>query len=93
MRYLVYHPHPTPEESEAVGGLMLTVQLNLAATKLRCAREAAALTHCEKALELQPEFREKLVAYAATNLDSVPQDALEVLGLDEEEELLEPMQA
>ena len=45
------------------------------------------------ALELQPEFREKLVAYAATNLDSVPQDALEVLGLDEEEELLEPMQA
>jgi len=45
------------------------------------------------ALELQPEFREKLVAYAATNLDSVPQDALELLGLDEEEELLEPMQA
>lgn len=60
MRYLVYHPHPTPEESEAVGGLMLTVQLNLAATKLRCAREAAALTHCEKALELQPEHPKAL---------------------------------
>ena len=44
------------------------------------------------ALELQPEFREKLVAYAATNLDSVPQDALELLGLDERRSL-EPMQA
>jgi len=45
------------------------------------------------ALEQQPDFREKLVAYAATNLDTVPQDALEVLGLDEEEELLVPTQA
>ena len=44
------------------------------------------------ALEQQPDFREKLVAFAATNLDTVPQDALEVLGLDEEEELLVPMQ-
>ena len=58
-----------------------------------CAPPAAAAAAALDALELQPEFREKLVAYAATNLDTVPQDALEVLGLDEEEELLEPMQA
>ena len=34
---------------------------------------------------------EKLVQYAATHLDTVPQDALEVLGLDEEEEEEQPV--
>ena len=43
------------------------------------------------ALEQQPDFREKLVQYAATHLDTVPQDALEVLGLDEEEEEEQPV--
>ena len=42
------------------------------------------------ALEQQPDFHERLVTYAATNLDTVPQEALEVLGLDEEEELAVP---
>ena len=37
-------------------------------------------------LEQQPEIRDKLISYAATHLDAVPQDALSVLGLDEDED-------
>ena len=60
LRYLVYNPHPTAEESTAISAASLAVQLNLAASKLRCDREAEALTHAEQALQLQPEHPKAL---------------------------------
>ena len=37
------------------------------------------------ALEQQPEFKERLLPYAATHLATVPPDALDALGLTEED--------
>ena len=44
--------------------------------------QRAQLIH---AIELQPELKDQLISYAATHLASVPADALEVLGLTEDE--------
>ena len=60
LRYLLYNPHPTPEESTAISAASLAVQLNLAASKLRCDRESEALAHAEQALQLQPEHPKAL---------------------------------
>ena len=55
LRYLVFNPHPSEEEKRVIAEQSLAVQLNLAATKLRCNREREAITHAEKALEMHPE--------------------------------------
>lgn len=60
LRYLLFNPHPTPEESVAIGAASLAVQLNLAASKLRCDREVEALAHAAQALQLQPEHPKAL---------------------------------
>ena len=60
LRFLVFMPHATPEQAPHIAAELSTVQLNLAATKLRCGYEDAAIKHAEKVLELCPEHTKAL---------------------------------
>ena len=70
LRYLVFNPHPSEDEKRVIAEQSLAVQLNLAATKLRCNREREAIGHAEKALEMHPEHPKALyrTAQAHTQL-------------------------
>lgn len=39
----------------------------------------------KQALEMHPDLRDGLIAYAATHLSTIPSDTLEVLGINDDE--------
>ena len=55
MRYLIFNPHPTEEQAAVLGPATLSLHLNMAATKLRLAREMDAIKHCQDALKMSPD--------------------------------------
>jgi len=60
MRYLVYMPQPEDGQLAPLEEATVRMQLNLCAAKLRTGREAAALAHADKVLELRPEHPKAL---------------------------------
>jgi tetratricopeptide (TPR) repeat protein len=60
LRFLVFMPHATPQQAPHIAADISAVQLNLAATKLRCGYEDAAIKHATKVLEMCPEHTKAL---------------------------------
>jgi len=67
MRYLYFMPHVSEEEGETVQQRVATLNLNLAASKLRCGFEASAITHAEKVLESCAEHPKALYRIGQAN--------------------------
>lgn len=54
-RYLAFMPHPKESEAPQIQAELVTVNLNLAATRLRMGHEDLAINHCKTALKLCPK--------------------------------------
>lgn len=59
LRYLIFNPHPEPEQLLPLQTALVAVHLNLAAVKLRLGREEATIKHAQDALKVQPDTNPK----------------------------------